>query len=66
VKDGSGNTCEISGDGAAKPVSSASDIRLSDEDRETLRPELAVLQFEETPNTRAPDRYRDVYAKVTV
>jgi hypothetical protein len=66
LKDGSGNTYEIGENGTAKPVSSASGIRLPDEGRETPHPELAVLQFEETPNTRyALDQYRDVYAKVT-
>jgi hypothetical protein len=66
VTDGNGNTFEIGENGTAKPVSSASDIRLPAEEKETPHPELAVLQFEETANTKfALDPYRDVYAKVT-
>jgi hypothetical protein len=43
-----------------------SNIRLDEATKETPHPELAVLQFEETANTRyALDPYRDIYAKVT-
>ncbi|MDR3140741.1 MAG: AHH domain-containing protein, partial [Tannerellaceae bacterium] len=53
--------------GGVTPISSAgSDVRLDQATREAPHTDLAVLQFEETPNTKyALDPYRDIYAKVT-
>ncbi|MDR1203766.1 MAG: hypothetical protein LBL58_19325 [Tannerellaceae bacterium] len=65
IKDRSGNTFEVNELGEVKPISSSgSDIRLDEATKETPHTELAVLQFEATPNTKyALDAYRDVYAK---
>jgi hypothetical protein len=41
-------------------------IRLDEATKETLRADIAVVEFEATANTKyALDQYRDVYAKVT-